>query len=69
MIRATVEAETPPERLAEMVFDAIRENKFYVFPHPGSKVIMRERLEHIDQADQSGEHPAAHGRRPARLEG
>jgi len=32
-----------------MVFGAIRENKFYVFPHPSSKVIMRERLGHIDQ--------------------
>ncbi len=49
IVRATSEAETSPERLAEMVFGAIRENKFYVFPHPSSKVIMRERLGHIDQ--------------------
>lgn len=48
-IRDTAQAETSPERLAEMTFDAIRENKFYVFPHPISKLLMRERLGHIDQ--------------------
>lgn len=48
-IRATSQAETPPERLAEMAFDAIRANKFYVFPHPGSKVIIRDRLKRIDE--------------------
>lgn len=48
-IRATAQAETCPDRLAEMAFDAIRENKFYVFPHPSSKVIIRERLKHIDE--------------------
>ncbi len=51
MIRAMSRAETPPAQLAEMAFDAIRENRFYIFPHPGSKVLMRERLAHID--DQS----------------
>ena len=49
MIRAMSRAETPPGQLAEMAFDAIRENRFYVFPHPGSKVLMRERLAHIDE--------------------
>jgi len=49
IIGAMSRAETPPAQLAEMAFDAIRENKFYVFPHPGSKVLMRERLLHIDQ--------------------
>jgi len=48
-IEATSRAELSPERLAEMAFDAIRENRFYVFPHPGSKVLMRERFAHIDQ--------------------
>jgi NAD(P)-dependent dehydrogenase (short-subunit alcohol dehydrogenase family) len=51
LMRAMSRAETPPGQLAEMAFDAIREGKFYVFPHPGSKVLMRERLAHID--DQS----------------
>jgi NAD(P)-dependent dehydrogenase (short-subunit alcohol dehydrogenase family) len=49
MIAAMSRAETPPGQLAEMAFDAIRKNKFYVFPHPGSKVLMHERLLHIDQ--------------------
>ncbi len=48
-IEAASQAETPVARLAEMAFDAIRANRFYVFPHPGSKVLMRERLAHIDQ--------------------
>ena len=51
LIGAMSRAETPAGRLAEMAFDAIRAGKFYVFPHPGSKVLMRERLAHID--DQS----------------
>ncbi len=50
LIRATAQAETPPERLADMTFDAIRENKFYVFPHPSSKVLIRKRLADVDQA-------------------
>ncbi len=48
-IEATSQAEICPEWLAQMAFDAIRENRFYVFPHPGSKVLMRERFSHIDQ--------------------
>jgi NAD(P)-dependent dehydrogenase (short-subunit alcohol dehydrogenase family) len=49
IIESSSRAETCPDHLAEIVFGAIRENKFYVFPHPTSKVIMRERLGHIDQ--------------------
>jgi NADP-dependent 3-hydroxy acid dehydrogenase YdfG len=49
MVRATSQAEVSPERLAQMAFSAIREDKFYVFPHPSSKVLMHERLDHIDQ--------------------
>jgi len=49
IIRATVRAETPPEQLADMVFDAIKEEKFYIFPHPTSKVIMGDRLERVTQ--------------------
>jgi len=61
IVRATSEAETSAERLAEMVFGAIRENKFYVFPHPSSKVIMRERLGHIDQETNPEKHPRLMG--------
>ena len=45
IIRATVQAETPPEQLADIVFDAIKEGKFYIFPHPGSKLIIHDRME------------------------
>jgi NAD(P)-dependent dehydrogenase (short-subunit alcohol dehydrogenase family) len=45
VIRATVRAETPPQRLAEIAFDAIKEGKFYIFPHPGSKFIIHDRME------------------------
>ena len=44
IIQATVQAETPPEQLADMVFEAIKEEKFYIFPHPTSNVIMADRL-------------------------
>lgn len=44
IIQATVQAETPPEQLADMVFEAIKAEKFYIFPHPTSNVIMADRL-------------------------
>ncbi len=50
VIRATVRAETPPQRLAEIAFDAIKEGKFYIFPHPGSKFIIHDRMERALQA-------------------
>jgi NAD(P)-dependent dehydrogenase (short-subunit alcohol dehydrogenase family) len=49
IIRATVQAETSPQWLADMVFDAIKEERFYIFPHPESKIIMRDRLERVQQ--------------------
>jgi len=51
LLQSTSAAETPVDTLAEMAFDAIRQNRFYVLAHPGSKVAIRERFSHID--DQS----------------
>ena len=56
IIQATVQAETPPQQLADMVFDAIKEEKFYIFPHPTSKVIMADRLGRVLATAQPGEH-------------
>lgn len=39
-----MQAETPPEQLADMVFEAIKAEKFYIFPHPTANVIMADRL-------------------------
>ncbi len=47
IIEATLRAETPPEQLADMVFDSIQSEKFYNFPHPTSKVIIADRLARI----------------------
>jgi NAD(P)-dependent dehydrogenase (short-subunit alcohol dehydrogenase family) len=49
IIQATVQAETPPQQLADIVFEAIKEEKFYIFPHPTSKVIIGDRLERVQQ--------------------
>jgi NAD(P)-dependent dehydrogenase (short-subunit alcohol dehydrogenase family) len=49
IIRATVQSETPPQRLADIVFAAIKDEIFYIFPHPESKIIMRDRLERVQQ--------------------
>jgi NAD(P)-dependent dehydrogenase (short-subunit alcohol dehydrogenase family) len=37
----------PPEEVAENVFDAIQENRFYIFTHPDFKKAMRLRMEDI----------------------
>ncbi len=47
IIEATLRAETPPEQLADMVFEAIKAEKFYNFPHPTSKVIIADRLARV----------------------
>jgi NAD(P)-dependent dehydrogenase (short-subunit alcohol dehydrogenase family) len=51
LLKSTSMAETPVDKLAEMAFEAVKEKRFYIFPHPGSKVAIRERFSHID--DQS----------------
>jgi NAD(P)-dependent dehydrogenase (short-subunit alcohol dehydrogenase family) len=47
IVQATVRAETPPEELADMVFEAIKAERFYNFPHPTSKVLIADRLARI----------------------
>jgi NAD(P)-dependent dehydrogenase (short-subunit alcohol dehydrogenase family) len=37
----------PPERVGEIVLDAIRERRFYVFTHPGSEQRVRDRMQAI----------------------
>lgn len=49
LIRATAQADTPPEQLAAMTFDAIREGRFYIVPRPLSKLLMRDRLDRVNQ--------------------
>jgi len=39
----------PPEQVAEQAFNAIQENKFYIFTHPEFKKIFQLRLEDIIQ--------------------
>jgi NAD(P)-dependent dehydrogenase (short-subunit alcohol dehydrogenase family) len=48
-IRAAAQADTAPEQLAAMTFDAIREERFYIIPHPEAKIIMRDRLDRVNQ--------------------
>ena len=33
--------------IAERVFEAVRDERFYVLPHPGIKPLIRERMEDI----------------------
>ena len=49
IIRAAAQADTAPEQLAAMTFDAIREERFYIIPHPEAKIIMRDRLDRVNQ--------------------
>jgi hypothetical protein len=39
----------PPARVAEMVFDAIRQEKFYILTHPTTKYGVQLRMEDILQ--------------------
>ena len=32
--KAAIEAAVPPPQVADMVFDAIRKEQFYILPHP-----------------------------------
>jgi NAD(P)-dependent dehydrogenase (short-subunit alcohol dehydrogenase family) len=42
-----VSAGLAPERVADLVFDAVREERFYVFPHPEMLEAVRARMETI----------------------
>jgi hypothetical protein len=37
----------PPGEVANVVLDAIKEERFYVLPHPQFKTMVRDRLERI----------------------
>jgi len=47
MARALVNAGIPPSEVAERVSNAIRDERFYVFPHPEMLGMVRERVEGV----------------------
>lgn len=49
MIRQLVETGMPPSEIADIVFAAIRENRFYILPHPQWKPAIQARMEDILQ--------------------
>jgi NAD(P)-dependent dehydrogenase (short-subunit alcohol dehydrogenase family) len=49
MVRAAVEAGTAPEAVAERVVEAIREERFYVLPHPDLLGAVKHRMDDILQ--------------------
>ncbi|HEY6407695.1 MAG TPA: SDR family NAD(P)-dependent oxidoreductase [Ktedonobacteraceae bacterium] len=49
VIRQLVQAGLPPSQVAEMVFDAIRQEKFYILTHPTTKQGVQLRMEDILQ--------------------
>lgn len=48
-VRQLVQAGLPPSQVAEMVFDAIRQEKFYILTHPTTKQAVQLRMEDILQ--------------------
>jgi NAD(P)-dependent dehydrogenase (short-subunit alcohol dehydrogenase family) len=51
-IRQLVQGGIPPSQVADMVFDAIRENRFYILTHPTTKFAVQLRMQGI--LDDSG---------------
>jgi len=49
MMRQAVDAGMPPPQVAEIVFTAIREERFYILPHPKWKAAIQTRMEDILQ--------------------
>jgi len=47
--RQLVQAGMAPSQVADMVFDAIREERFYIFTHPTTKQLVQVRMEDILQ--------------------
>jgi NAD(P)-dependent dehydrogenase (short-subunit alcohol dehydrogenase family) len=45
--RQLIDAGIPPETVADRVLEAIREERFYVFPHPEMLAAFRTRADHI----------------------
>ncbi|HZR40912.1 MAG TPA: hypothetical protein VFB12_12380 [Ktedonobacteraceae bacterium] len=48
-MRQVVQAGMPPQQLADIVFQAIRGEKFYILPHPEAKLAVQARMEDILQ--------------------
>src|SRR5262249_47177663 len=48
-IRKFVQKGIPPSQVAEMVFDAIRQEKFYILTHPNTKQGVQLRMDDILQ--------------------
>jgi hypothetical protein len=48
-IRQLVQAGLPPSQIAERVFDAIRQEQFYILTHPTTKQAVQLRMEAILQ--------------------
>jgi NAD(P)-dependent dehydrogenase (short-subunit alcohol dehydrogenase family) len=46
-LRTLVPAGMPPERVADAVFGALREDRFYILTHPEGKEALRTRMEDI----------------------
>jgi NAD(P)-dependent dehydrogenase (short-subunit alcohol dehydrogenase family) len=49
VMRQLVQAGLPPSQVAEMVFDAIRQEQFYILTHPTTKQAVQVRMEDILQ--------------------
>jgi hypothetical protein len=46
-VRQLVANGMAPEQVADLVFAAIREDKFYIFTHPEMKLLIQRRMENI----------------------
>jgi NAD(P)-dependent dehydrogenase (short-subunit alcohol dehydrogenase family) len=46
-VRQMVEDAISPEQIADIVFEAIRNDRFYIFPHPERKADVQARMEDI----------------------
>ena len=47
LARTLIDAGIPPSEVAERVMSAIRDERFYVFPHPEMLATVRERMENV----------------------
>jgi len=47
MGRQLIAAGAPPSTVADVVFEAIRNERFYIFPHPEWKPYIRTRMENV----------------------
>ncbi len=48
-VRRSVESGLPPQRVADQVFEAIRDEQFYILTHPDWKPLVQRRMESILQ--------------------